>query len=192
MSVMDGPNVTKLRKMVLEECDKEVQVASGGSRRSSMTIEEAVPGNILKLFMGLFIVSHFNILLVWDVLDSLYRNEECNEIDENKKVSDEEVSQETKRKFPRAVESVLKILQSQSVFSFKEKLEEAEEKGESNEEPTTNVEEVFETEDNTEETKLEPQEQVKLSDEELKQKMKASLGLLIEQQAIGQMEFQDL
>ena len=189
---MDGPNVTKLRKMVLEECDKEVQVASGGSRRSSMTIEEAVPGNILKLFMGLFIVSHFNILLVWDVLDSLYRNEECNKIDENKKVSDEEVSQETKRKFPRAVESVLKILQSQSVFSFKEKLEEAEEKGESNEEPTTNVEEVFETEDNTEETKLEPQEQVKLSDEELKQKMKASLGLLIEQQAIGQMEFQDL
>ena len=70
--------MTKLRKMVLEECDKEVQVASGGSRRSSMTIEEAVPGNILKLFMGLFIVSHFNILLVWDVLDSLYRNEECN------------------------------------------------------------------------------------------------------------------
>ena len=122
----------------------------------------------------------------------MYRNEECNKIDENKKVSDEEVSQETKGKFPRAVESVLKILQSQSVFSFKEKLEEAEEKGESNEEPTTNVEEVFETEDNTEETKLEPQEQVKLSDEELKQKMKASLGLLIEQQAIGQMEFQDL
>ena len=46
--------MTKLRKMVLEECDKEVKVASGGSRRSSMTIEEAVPGNILKFFMGLF------------------------------------------------------------------------------------------------------------------------------------------
>ena len=43
VSVLDGPNVTGLRNKVLEECSKEEQVISGGSRRNSITIEEAVP-----------------------------------------------------------------------------------------------------------------------------------------------------
>ena len=43
VSVLDGPNVTLLRSKVVEECGKEEQVISGGSRRNSITIEEAVP-----------------------------------------------------------------------------------------------------------------------------------------------------
>ena len=43
VSVMDGPNVTRMRSMVLEECNKEEMVMLGSSRRSSITIQEAVP-----------------------------------------------------------------------------------------------------------------------------------------------------
>ena len=45
--MMDGPNVTLMRSMVLEECDKEAQVKAGVSRRNSIAITEAVPGNFL-------------------------------------------------------------------------------------------------------------------------------------------------
>ena len=43
MSVMDGPNVTLMRSMVLEECDKEALVKAGAKRRHSIAITEAVP-----------------------------------------------------------------------------------------------------------------------------------------------------
>ena len=45
VSVMDGPNVTRMRSMVLEECNKEEMVISGSSRHSSISVQEAVPGN---------------------------------------------------------------------------------------------------------------------------------------------------
>ena len=44
VSVLDGPNVTRMRSMVMEECSKEEMVMSGNSRRSSISIPEAVPG----------------------------------------------------------------------------------------------------------------------------------------------------
>ena len=50
VSVMDGPNVTRMRSMVLEECNKEEMVMLGSSRRSSITIQEAVPGEQKILF----------------------------------------------------------------------------------------------------------------------------------------------
>lgn len=46
--MMDGPNVTLMRSMVLEECDKEAQVKAGVSRRNSIAITEAVPSNFLS------------------------------------------------------------------------------------------------------------------------------------------------
>ena len=45
---MDGPNVTLMRSMVLEECDKEALVMAGVSRRSSIAITEAVPSNFFS------------------------------------------------------------------------------------------------------------------------------------------------
>ena len=44
---MDGPNVTLMRSMVLEECDKEALVMAGARRRHSIAITEAVPSNFL-------------------------------------------------------------------------------------------------------------------------------------------------
>ena len=49
VSVMDGPNFTRMRSKVLEECDKEDQVMAGASRRSSIAIEEAVPCNLQNM-----------------------------------------------------------------------------------------------------------------------------------------------
>ena len=46
VSVMDGPNVTLMRSMVLEECDKEALVMAGARRRHSIAITEAVPSSI--------------------------------------------------------------------------------------------------------------------------------------------------
>ena len=42
---MDGPNVIRMRSMVMEECDKEQLVMAGTNRRDSIPLEEAVPGN---------------------------------------------------------------------------------------------------------------------------------------------------
>ena len=42
---MDGPNVTLMRSMVLEECDKEALVKAGAKRRHSIAITEAVPSS---------------------------------------------------------------------------------------------------------------------------------------------------
>ena len=42
---MDGPNVTLMRSMVLEECDKEALVMAGARRRHSIAITEAVPSS---------------------------------------------------------------------------------------------------------------------------------------------------
>ena len=53
VSVMDGPNVTRMRSMVLEVCNKEEMVISGSSRRSSISIQDAVPSKqrrILSLY----------------------------------------------------------------------------------------------------------------------------------------------
>ena len=46
---MDGPNFTRMRSKVLEECDKEDQVMAGASRRSSIAIEDAVPCNLQNM-----------------------------------------------------------------------------------------------------------------------------------------------
>ena len=43
---MHGPNVTKMRAMVVEESDKERAVAAGTVRRQSISISQAVPGNL--------------------------------------------------------------------------------------------------------------------------------------------------
>ena len=43
---MDGPNVIRMRSMVMEECDKEQLVMAGTNRRDSISLEEAVPGNL--------------------------------------------------------------------------------------------------------------------------------------------------
>ena len=43
---MDGPNVIRMRSMVMEECDKEQLVMAGTNRRDSIPLEEAVPGNL--------------------------------------------------------------------------------------------------------------------------------------------------
>ena len=44
VGVMHGPNVTKMRAMVVEESDKERAVAAGTGRRQSISISQAVPG----------------------------------------------------------------------------------------------------------------------------------------------------
>ena len=46
VAVLDGPNVTLLRKKVLEECEKEELIAAGSSRRSPISIADAVPGKV--------------------------------------------------------------------------------------------------------------------------------------------------
>ena len=44
VTVLDGPNVTLLRRKVLEECEKEELIAAGASRRANISIQDAVPG----------------------------------------------------------------------------------------------------------------------------------------------------
>ena len=44
VTVLDGPNVTMLRRKVLEECEKEEQIAAGAARRENISIKDAVPG----------------------------------------------------------------------------------------------------------------------------------------------------
>ena len=46
VSVLDGPNVTQLRRKVLEECQKEELVATGAISRTTISIQEAVPGKV--------------------------------------------------------------------------------------------------------------------------------------------------
>ena len=44
VTVLDGPNVTLLRRKVLEECEKEELIAAGAARRENISIKDAVPG----------------------------------------------------------------------------------------------------------------------------------------------------
>ena len=44
VTVLDGPNVTLLRRKVLEECEKEELIAAGAARRENIAIRDAVPG----------------------------------------------------------------------------------------------------------------------------------------------------
>ena len=44
VTVLDGPNVTLLRRKVLEECEKEERIATGAARRENISIRDAVPG----------------------------------------------------------------------------------------------------------------------------------------------------
>ena len=48
---MKGANVKKMKAMVKEECEKEKEVIAGNSRRNSMTIDQAVPGNVIFDFL---------------------------------------------------------------------------------------------------------------------------------------------
>ena len=57
VSVMDGPNVIKMRSMVMEECDKEQLVMAGTNRRDSIPLEEAVPGNLC-----IYIINKCNVI----------------------------------------------------------------------------------------------------------------------------------
>ena len=50
VGVLHGPNVGKMKAMVREEIFKEQQVVAGNSRRSSISIDEAVPGEQLPSF----------------------------------------------------------------------------------------------------------------------------------------------
>ena len=51
VGVMKGANVKKMKAMVKEECEKEKEVIAGNSRRNSMTIDQAVPGNAIFDFL---------------------------------------------------------------------------------------------------------------------------------------------
>ena len=84
VSVLDGPNVTQLRRKVLDECHKEQLIAAGTMGRSSMSIEEAVPRR--------------------EVLDSLY----CNTEEE----AEEEpaVSAGQRLTFKAVVETVMRLM----------------------------------------------------------------------------------
>ena len=44
VTVLDGPNVTLLRRKVLEEWEKEELIATGAARRENISIRDAVPG----------------------------------------------------------------------------------------------------------------------------------------------------
>ena len=44
VTVLDGPNVSLLRRKVLEECEKEELIAAGAGRRETISIRDAVPG----------------------------------------------------------------------------------------------------------------------------------------------------
>ena len=51
VTVLDGPNVTLLRRKVLEECEKEELIAAGAGSRTNIAIQDAVPGKVPR-FQG--------------------------------------------------------------------------------------------------------------------------------------------
>ena len=51
VTVLDGPNVTLLRRKVLEECEKEELIAAGAGSRTNIAIQDAVPGKLPR-FQG--------------------------------------------------------------------------------------------------------------------------------------------
>ena len=88
VSVLDGPNVTLLRRKVLEECHNEELISAGARSRASISIQEAVPKR--------------------EVLDSLYCNLE-QETEEKEDARD--VKKEEKRvSFKAVVETVRRMM----------------------------------------------------------------------------------
>ena len=118
----------------------------------------------------------------------MYRNDERKE-DEEEEEEEDEPAKEKKKSFPDIVDRVIKVinlgfglgqdyLNQVEVIEESDDVKEATAEGEMMEdaEQTKTINEVIE------------KVSIKLTDEELKQKMKASLGMMIEQQALGQLE----
>ena len=121
-------------------------------------------------------------------MDTLYINDE--------KKDEEEVEEEVqhrRKSFPAIVDKVIKVIHlGLGLGEELSQVKEIDEHDGNPKEETADEEMKEDVEDSTEveEKKPEAMEEapVKLTDEELKQKMKASLGFLIEQQALGQLE----
>ena len=105
----------------------------------------------------------------------------------------EEDTQHRRKSFPAMVDKVIKVIHlGLGLGEDLSQVEEIDEPYVEDKDETAEEEIIEETEESkeTEEKKPEVIEEVpvKLTDEELKQKMKASLGFMIEQQALGQLE----
>ena len=115
---------------------------------------------------------------------------------------EEEEEEETGRRFPRVVEKLIKVLSTQIGFATGDNTSVIEDEKENDEEEKENDEEEKETE-NSGETEMEEDTPVKthvdifepetmvqerkMSDAEIKQKMKLDLEAMIEKQVLGQM-----
>ena len=117
----------------------------------------------------------------------MYRNDEKKE-DEEEEESEDEPAKEKKKSFPEIVDKVIKVinlgfglgqdLNQVEVIEESDDVKEATAEGEMMED----AEQIITINEVIEETPI------RLTDEQLKQKMKASLGMMIEQQALGQLE----
>ena len=126
-------------------------------------------------------------LIAREILDTLYRNDEKKE-DHEESESEDEPAKEKKKSFPEIVDKVIKVINLG--FGLGQDLNQVEEIEELDEvrEGTAEGEMMEDAEQTKTINEVIEEVPIKLTDEELKQKMKASLGMMIEQQALGQLE----
>ena len=117
----------------------------------------------------------------------MYRNDEKKEDDQESELEDEPVK-ERKKSFPEIVDKVIKVINLG--FGLGQDLNQVEEIEELDEvrEGTAEGEMMEDAEQTKTINEVIEEIPIKLTDEELKQKMKESLGMMIEQQALGQLE----
>ena len=124
-------------------------------------------------------------LIAREILDTLYRNDEKKEDEEE---SEDDPAKESKKSFQEVVDKVIKVINLG--FGLGQDLNQVEEIEELDEvrEGTAEGEMMEDAEQTKTINEVIEEVPIKLTDEELKQKMKASLGMMIEQQALGQLE----